>query len=372
MSKFMSSPGPTTVGAPVGCAVATSSAPKMRPGKAGHRSTSGNDTSKLGLRPGELVRVRSAREIFSTLDEKGTLDGLPFMPEMVKFCGRTLPVAQRADKTCNMNETGSGMDRRRMHETVHLANVRCDGGAHGGCQAACLMFWKEAWLERVGSDAAAKVPDLNDDERAFIDETLVPGTVDEAESSDGETVYRCQATEVDNASTLIREWHLGQYVRDLRSWPLSKIVRGLAREVFNLFQRFCRKLMPPFLRYRGGLTAPFLQGELEEGKTPKGTLDLQPGDMVRIKSKEEIVKTLDRAKRNRGLSFDTEMVPYCGRTARVRGRINRIIHEHTGKMIEIKSDSIILEGVVCKADYHRFCTRATYPYWREIWLEKLD
>ena len=40
-------------------------------------------------------------------------------------------------------------------------------------------------------------------------------------------------------------------------------------------------------------------------------------------------------------------------------------------MVDIKSDCIILEGVVCAADYHRFCTRAIYPYWREIWLEKV-
>ncbi len=46
--------------------------------------------------------------------------------------------------------------------------------------------------------------------------------------------------------------------------------------------------------------------------------------------------------------------------------------EHTGKLIEIKSDCIILEGVVCAADYHRFCPRGIYSYWREIWLERVD
>ncbi len=92
---------------------------------------------------------------------------------------------------------------------------------------------------------------------------------------------------------------------------------------------------------------------------------------MRIKSKEEIVATLDKTNRNRGLSFDGEMSNYCGRTARVRARVNRLIEESTGEMIDIKSDCIILEGVVCAADYHRFCTRAIYPYWREIWLEKI-
>ena len=66
------------------------------------------------------------------------------------------------------------------------------------------------------------------------------------------------------------------------------------------------------------------------------------------------------------------MAAYCGRTARVQARVNRLIEESTGEMIEIKSDCIILEGVVCAADYYRFCTRAIYSYWREIWLERID
>jgi hypothetical protein len=32
----------------------------------------------------------------------------------------------------------------------------------------------------------------------------------------------------------------------------------------------------------------------------------------------------------------------------------------------------MLDGVVCKADYHLFCPRGIYSYWREIWLERVD
>lgn len=59
------------------------------------------------LRPGETVRVRGAAEIFATLDERGMLDDLPFMPEMLKYCGRTFPVRHRADKTCAASSPGS-------------------------------------------------------------------------------------------------------------------------------------------------------------------------------------------------------------------------------------------------------------------------
>src|SRR5579883_2099205 len=100
----------------------------------------------LGLRAGDVIEVRSEAEILATLDEQGALDGLPFMPEMLQFCGKRFRVEKRADKTCN---TITVMESRRLYHTVHLENLRCSGADHGGCQAQCYLFWKEAWLKRV-------------------------------------------------------------------------------------------------------------------------------------------------------------------------------------------------------------------------------
>src|SRR6266540_4261362 len=97
----------------------------------------------LGLRAGELVEVRSEAEILATLDEKGELDSLPFMPEMRQFCGGRFRVYKRAVKLC---DTISWTGMYRMENAVHLEGVRCDGQAHGGCQAGCNTYWKEAWL----------------------------------------------------------------------------------------------------------------------------------------------------------------------------------------------------------------------------------
>ena len=33
---------------------------------------------------------------------------------------------------------------------------------------------------------------------------------------------------------------------------------------------------------------------------------------------------------------------------------------------------IILDGVVCTADYNQYCPRGIYPYWREIWLRRIE
>jgi hypothetical protein len=299
------------------------------------------------------------------LDDQGTFDGLPFMPEMLKYCGRTLAVTERADKTC----AGDGVVRR-MHNTVHLENVRCDGSAHDGCQAACLMFWKEAWLERLENGTVPARRQLDEDEQSYVDATLLPATKEETAA--GAPRYRCQATEIPAASEPLRFRHADQYVRDLTNRSLRTILRGLVIELFNLWQDFSKKHLPNALLIAGGNRYPFVVGKLNKGETPAAKLDLRPGDLVRVKSKEEIVATIDKTNHNRGLSFDGEMSNYCGRTARVQARVNRLISESTGEMIDIKSDCVILEGVVCSGDYHRFCPRAIYPYWREIWLEKID
>src|SRR5918992_236201 len=329
--------------------------------------TTAHHPRTLDLQPGERVRVRSAQEIFSTLDQRGTLDNLPFMPEMAKYCGRTFTVSKRADKTC-----GPDHGLRRMHDTVHLSSVRCDGSAHGGCQAACLMFWKEAWLERADLNGKPKTPRLTADDHAFLEHTLLPYATNGDSPDTNEQTWRCQATELPSASTQLHGWQVDQYARDVRNWGLVKVPRTLFIEALNRVQQISRRRLPKFLRFRDGQTYPFIAGPLDKGQTPSAKLGLQPGDLVRIKSKDEIVKTLDRTGHNRGLSFDSEQVKYCGRTARVRSRVQKLLDEETGKMVHIKSDCIILEGVTCTSDYSRLCPRGIYPYWREIWLEKIS
>ena len=77
------------------------------------------------------------------------------------------------------------------------------------------------------------------------------------------------------------------------------------------------------------------------------TLGLQPGERVRVKRKEEIVATLDANNANRGMSFDGEMLRYCGQEARVLRRVERIIDEKTGRMLRFKNPCIVLDDVTC-------------------------
>jgi hypothetical protein len=49
------------------------------------------------------------------------------------------------------------------------------------------------------------------------------------------------------------------------------------------------------------------------------------------------MKTLDTNRSNRGMVFDTEMLPFCGKRYRVKERVNRLIDERTGAVITMKT-----------------------------------
>jgi hypothetical protein len=319
------------------------------------------------FRNGEFVEVRTKEEILASLDENGELDSLPFMPEMLKYCGQRVRVYRQAHRLC---DTAEWTGFHRMREAVHLEDARCDGSAHGGCQAGCLLYWKEAWLKPVEETSAR---DVTSDERlSGISEAQLDASTCTSDGSDVKR-YRCQATELVRAAPeRIPWWDPAAYVRDIRSGnaDLFPVLRGIFVMLFNFFQRANEKFLPRVRLIYNAEPYPFIRGRLR--KTPKSTLNLQAGELVRIKSRDEILSTLDEKSRNRGLSFDAEMLKYCGREARVLRRVDRIIDEATGVMQELPTDCIILEGVVCAGDYNRYCPRSIYPYWREIWLERVE
>ena len=191
-------------------------------------------------------------------------------------------------------------------------------------------------------------------------------------ASPDEELFSCQATELLRAAPeRVPPWDVSQYVLDVRSGNagLLATVSAVAIGVFNEYQDFSRRFLPKSLRIRAGMRLPFIEGRLE--KTPDDALDLQPGELVRVRSKQEIVRTLDVSNSNRGLAFDPEMLWYCGREARVLRRVERIVDERTGRLLRLKRPCIVLEDVTCRGEYHRCCPRADYPFWRESWLERV-
>ena len=331
------------------------------------------------LKVGEWVEVRSKDEILKTLDSQGQLDGMPFMPEMFAFCGQSFQVYKRAHKTC---DTVFPIRGRRVHNAVHL-QTRCDGQAHDGCEAECLLFWKEAWLKPLNADTPAQ------DQHSL---TTITGATEaivyahtKSVDNTGVPRYSCQATRLPEATTHLDWWDLRQYLEDYQSGNVGlwRIICGCIYSLYYNLSQAGIGVGPAFRWFYNtfhwcwrGTCFPRATGTIPEGQpTPTAALNLQPGELVRIKSHEEILKTLNTSGKNRGMGWDAEMVPYCGNTYRVLRRVTKIVNERTGEMAQMKTPAIILNSVVCQSRYSHcrmFCPRSIYSYWREIWLERLE
>lgn len=331
------------------------------------------------MRVGDWVQVRSEAEILQTLDEEGRLDGMPFMPEMFRFCGQRLQIYKRAHKTCD----GIRRELRRLEKTVHL-DTRCSGEAHGGCQAACLLFWREEWLRPVDAVSVGGPqiqPRLSKSDSLSITRRAVMAF---AVAEDG-TRYRCQATMVRDSGTRLPWWDLRQYVEDIRSGNVDvwTFVCGALRASWFATTRssvgagrLVRWFYDHFRYLWRGEMFPCRVGRISRGlRTPLDALNLQPGEVVRVRSLAEIDETLDTWGQNRGLYFDPEQAPYADRVFRIKNRVQRMVNEETGRLTELKTPAVVLESVFCQgrnSSCRMFCPKSAPMLWREIWLERVS
>jgi len=316
---------------------------------------------ELELYRGDLVEVKSPNEILATLDAQGRHKGLPFMPEMISFCGRRFVVWRRADKVCDtVDYSGS----RRLRDGVILGDLRCDGSAHDGCQAECRILWKTAWLRRVSHNTLPS-PSFSPEDFEALRARTQPFTRSVIES-DGrsEPTYRCQNTDLPSCTEFLSVWDPRPYLNEYASGNVS---------LGHFLRVTSRAAVTEPMRKLGLVPEIHLQGTAKKDDRFPG-LDLRPGEWVRVKSKEEIARTLTPDGRSLGMWFDREMLPYCGKVYRVRQRISRFIYERNGRMLTPKTAPVTLEGVVCSGDRsicRWFCPREIYPYWREFWLERV-
>jgi hypothetical protein len=203
----------------------------------------------------------------------------------------------------------------------------------------------------------------NGDDTSVVDQATHEYASD---PSDGQIRYSCQATRLVESSFPMRKTDIRQYWKDLASGNVSlwTMVRFMTLAVYNTLVS----------KLGVGRQIPSIKG-LAGRKTPSEVLDLQPGELVEVKSAEEIMKTLDVNGKNRGMFFDTEMLPFCGKKYRVKQRASQVIDEKTGLMMTMKTPGIILEDVVCNGCLHAnrmFCPRGFYCFWREIWLKRVE
>lgn len=341
----------------------------------------------MKLKAGDWVEVKRKEEILATLDKNGRLEEMPFMPQMFQYCGQKFKVYKRAHKTC---DTVHPIRGRRLADAVHL-DLRCDGAAYGGCQAACLIFWKTTWLKPVHVRETTTRPSTEDERSVAVSRAdttkadVIAGTYAEDGGAPDGKRYICQATQLPGFTTDLYWWDIRQYVEDLtsRNVTIGRFFKGVTYVAYNNLinagiglGRALRWLYDRAQSLWGGVPYPRKSGSIPlDQPTPTCTLDLRPGELVRVKPFREILATLNTDNKNRGLSFDAEAVPYCESEYRVRSRLNKFIEEKTGKLVTLKNSSILLEGVWCRSRYSEcrmFCPRSIHTWWREIWLERVS
>jgi hypothetical protein len=95
------------------------------------------------------------------------------------------------------------------------------------------------------------------------------------------------------------------------------------------------------------------------------------GDLVRVRSREEINSTLDPFKELKGCAFLPDMYQYCGTQQRVLKSMQHFMDERDYKLKKVHG-VILLENVICSGTpVFGPCDRCCFLFWREEWLEKI-
>ena len=183
-------------------------------------------------------------------------------------------------------------------------------------------------------------PQTSDEESIAELRALVMSKTKAAASADngGDDVYRCQITESIKASTplAVRDW--SQYTAEVRSGNVG-IFRFLKVAAWMTVVRFAHRLgRDPGMPKPAG----------ESGRTARSSA------FSRVSSSRfgHWRRSAGRSTTSSGIEGSASP-KRCRRRAgsgSVKNRVDRLIDERTGKMIELKNDCIVLQGFVCKGD----------------------
>ena len=191
-----------------------------------------------------------------------------------------------------------------MANAVHLEGLRCDGEAYGGCQAGCLMFWKEAWLKRSNQSEAANDSQSREPlsegrstkSGSCTEADVIAGTRAKLDENDQDPSYVCQITQLPRATSHLPMLKISQYVEDYASGnvTLRKMTRGFVYAGYYWLSE-AGIGVGPFMRWftigPGDLrpySFPRKRGTIAPGqRTPERVLNLEPGEFVRVKLRRD-------------------------------------------------------------------------------------
>lgn len=142
----------------------------------------------------------------------------------------------------------------------------------------------------------------------------------------------------------------------------------------NRLKRFVKRRMRYLVNHFANTAATACENQksLDSGAVAADDLVLENGDMVRVRSREEIQATLDNWNQLKRCSFMEEMDQYCGTYQRVFKRVEKFLDERD-YLTKKCNGIVILDNVHCEGtvDFGG-CDRSCYFFWRKEWLEKVD
>ena len=300
---------------------------------------------------GDLVEVKTWSEVRATLDERGCLEQVPFMPEMVRMCGQRAYVFRCVHRLFDYRKTRR---MRHMSGAVLLVGVVCDGSNHGGCEAACHTIWKSAWLRRVERNVGAEVGQISSNRSdQEIDAAALPFGTQAPR-------YACQLTQLHAASQPIGKWSATNFLLPVMSGnvaPAAFVVGWLT----YLFDEFQDK--------RHGVGFPAFEAAAHDGGSREGTR-LKAGEQVVVRSSAEIRATLNDQLMHRGLWFEPDMLKHCGRRHYVQAEVTKLIDIVSGEMLTMKTPAYMLRDVHFSGERQLFNAQYEPLFWRSAWLRR--
>jgi hypothetical protein len=106
----------------------------------------------------------------------------------------------------------------------------------------------------------------------------------------------------------------------------------------------------------------------------KQQTQMRPGDMVRVRSKQEIQSMLDPWAKYKGCLFVGRMYQYCDKIYPIFKEVDFFYDEAKQRMCKCK-DIVLLDNVLCNGRqklYLQDCDRSCFYFWHKDWLEKIE
>lgn len=99
--------------------------------------------------------------------------------------------------------------------------------------------------------------------------------------------------------------------------------------------------------------------------------EIEKGDLVQVRSLQDIEPTLDYRGFTKGCKFMGQMAQFCDQRFQVAGKVEKFFDEARCRTLRCKN-LVVLNGVHCNGESVGGCDRKCFLFWRTEWLRKID